>query len=386
MKLKRTLACMLAALCCAAFQPFTAAADAFGDMNADGEINAMDATLILRDAALAGAGEAGILSEELRLNADINEDKEANAIDATIILMYAAAAGAGMDTGDLRTYYQSIQEALLTISVPDMIVGKKNEAVTISWTAQLGADGYEIYRAQGSGSFSLLTTISSGTTSRYDDTGLDNDTSYYYKMRAFRTKDGVKEYTDYCAVQCSSDLSSILNAADLVSHTTFPVYNRQKSEAETTSYNVTLSENDIAILEAFAAEHFPADATREDKLWITLYWIHTEVDYAYAGELWNEIADKSWTEAIFVNKKGQCAQYNGAMAAMMAYLGYDVSIVQGWRGTYPSNYWQHFWVEVDLGGLLYIMECGNLGKNGDWYYFVAPYEETSGYIRNCINM
>ena len=106
----------------------------------------------------------------------------------------------------------------------------------------------------------------------------------------------------------------------------------------------------------------------------------------YNGSDWNQISGKSFVEAIFKYKKGQCAQYNGAMACMMAYLGYNVRIVQGYRGTWNTNYWQHFWVEIPLYGVNYIMETGNYGKNGSWMYFLAPYKYTSGYIRNCKNM
>ncbi len=388
MKIKKLLAAIAAsAVLCTALplQAMTAGAAMLGDLDESGHIDALDAAYVLAEAASVGAGEAPAFTDEQTAAADINRDGSANALDASVILSYAAVAGAGDDIGSIEAYYNAIKDGLMTFETPDMIIGKKNGRVTVSWTAQYGAEGYEIYRSTGSG-YSLLKTITSGLTSSYDDTGLDNDASYYYKMRAFRTVNGVKEYTEYSAALCSSDKMSILNAADLEPHTSFEVYNRQKSEAETTSYTVTLSENDIALLEAFAAEHFPADATREEKLWITMYWIHTEVDYAYASADWNEIAGKSWVEAIFIHQKGQCAQYNGAMASMMAYLGYDVSVVQGWRGTYPSNYWQHFWVEVNIGDLLYIVECGNLGKSGNWYYLVTPYEDTTKYIRNCVNM
>lgn len=388
MKIKKWMACLAAgALLCASLplQVMTASAAQLGDVDANGQIDALDAAYVLAEAAAIGVGEAGSFTDEQNAAADVTADGAVNAVDASVMLSYAAVSGAGDDFGTIDAYYAMIQEGMMTFEVPDMIIGKKDGRVTISWTPQYGAEGFEIYRSTGSG-YSLLKTITSGLTGSYDDTGLDNDASYYYKMRAFRTVNGKIEYTDYCAAQCSSDKLSILNAADLTPHTSFEVYNRQVTEANTTSYTVSLSENDIALLDAFAAEHFPADANREEKLWITMYWIHTEVDYAYSGAAWNEIAGKSWVEAIFVHKKGQCAQYNGAMASMMAYLGYDVSMVQGWRGTYPSNYWQHFWAEVNIGGILYIVECGNLGKNGNWYYFVTPYEDTTKYIRNCVNM
>lgn len=389
MKMKRLTAMLTAALCGMACLPIGAGAEealALGDLNGDSVVNTEDAALILVDAAYVGSGSASDFTEAQVTAGDVDKDGLVNSVDAAAILSYAAWTGSGVDVGDMENFLSLPVGELVTFAVPDMEIGTRSSSVRVAWTPQLYADGYEIYRADGSSGYALVATVTGGLTDGYEDMGLDYNVSYYYKMRAYKVVDGVTEYTDFSSVLCSTDMSSILNASELEPHTVFPVYNRQKSEEETTSYDVTLSENDIAILEAFASEHFPEGATQEEKLWITLQWIHTEVDYAYAGDAWNEIAGKSWTEAIFVNKKGQCAQYNGAMASMMAYMGYDVSIVQGWRGTYPSNYWQHFWVEVDLGGVLYMMECGNLGKNGDWYYFLATYDETSGYIRNLVHM
>lgn len=60
-------------------------------------------------------------------------------------------------------------------------VGKGN---LISWTASVTpeADGYEIWKAVGTGSFTLLTTVGTGTTS-YKDTDVQNSTTYHYVVR-----------------------------------------------------------------------------------------------------------------------------------------------------------------------------------------------------------
>ena len=100
-----------------------------------------------------------------------------------------------------------------------------------------------------------------------------------------------------------------------------------------------------------------------DKLYTVHQWIHYENEYAYAGAKWNEICNLTYTDAIFNHKKGQCVQYNGAMALFLAYYGFDVYMVRGW--TNPGV--QHYWTEVNLGGKVYVVECGNSGKNGDWW-------------------
>ena len=101
------------------------------------------------------------------------------------------------------------------------------------------------------------------------------------------------------------------------------------------------------------------------------------------GNLWNDIQGMSYVEAIFSAKKGQCVQYNGAMAAMMTYLGYDVQLVQGYRySSYSGSTWQHFWVEAKIAGNTYVFETGNYGRDGTWSYFCKKYSETMGYMRN----
>ena len=153
------------------------------------------------------------------------------------------------------------------------------------------------------------------------------------------------------------------------------VYNRQKGNGAI-DFTIKLSDNDIKIIEQFAAEHFPENSTMAEKLYITHQWIHKNVDYAYAGAKWNAIVNKSYVDAIFNYKSGQCVQYNGAMASVLAYYGYDVYMVRGW--TRPGV--QHYWTECNVAGKTYLVECGNLGKNGDsWQYFFKDYPNPGAY-------
>lgn len=165
-------------------------------------------------------------------------------------------------------------------------------------------------------------------------------------------------------------------AEDLESHRSFRVYNFQGGSG----YDFTMSKNDVSILKAFAKEHFTSSMSAAQKAAYTMQWIHSNVTYASNAAAWNKIAGKSWVEAIFTYKTGQCAQYNGALACMMAYLGYDSSLVQGYRTSSSGSKWQHFWAQVKIGGTTYLMEAGNYGKSGKWYYLCAKYSETKGYV------
>lgn len=263
----------------------------------------------------------------------------------------------------------------------------KSSKITVSWSKNKKVDGYQIYRldlgTSGYGEFKKVKTIKDKDKGSWTDTKVKKSHEYLYRIRSYRKIDGKNYYSDYVYSDYSSSPVSRLNAVTLKSHRSFKVYNRQGKK--TTSYTYTLSDKDIKILKAFKEKHFKSGMDRADKLWVTLEWINRNVKYA-VGSDWNKIDSKSWVDAVFTYKLGQCVQYNGAMAAMMAYLGYDVSLVQGYRGTWNTNYWQHFWVEVKIAGEIYIMETGNYGRDGSWSYFLAKYDETSGYIRNQKNM
>ncbi len=258
----------------------------------------------------------------------------------------------------------------------------RNKAIKISWGKNTKATGYKIYRAANGGSLKLVKIVKNKNTTSWTDTSVSNNKSYVYGIISYKKTGGKTYYSDYDYAYSGDELAR-LNGATLKSHRSFKVYNRQGKK--TTSYTYTLSDKDIKILKKFAQTHFKSGMNRADKLMTTLNWINKKVKYALGSD-WDQIVSKSWVDAIFTYKKGQCAQYNGAMAAMMAYLGYDVNVVQGYRGTWKTNYWQHFWTELKIDGITYVMEAGNYGRSGSWMYFVAKYSETSGYIRNQKNM
>ena len=69
---------------------------ALGDVNADGIIDAEDATAILIYSAEFGAGEVVQRSTDWLNRANYNQDGEIDAEDATEILIYSANEGAGL--------------------------------------------------------------------------------------------------------------------------------------------------------------------------------------------------------------------------------------------------------------------------------------------------
>ena len=64
--------------------------------------------------------------------------------------------------------------------------------VRLNWTKVTGAEGYYIYaRTASESAYKLLTTIKEGATAEYTKTSLVNGTTYYYRIAAYRTVNGV---------------------------------------------------------------------------------------------------------------------------------------------------------------------------------------------------
>lgn len=143
----------------------------------------------------------------------------------------------------------------------------------------------------------------------------------------------------------------------------------------------TISDGDLASIERFAAENFIPGWTNGQKLAYTCWWINRNVTYASNSGLWAQINNCGYAQAIFDKKIGQCAQYNGALVEMACWLGYDASMVSGYRTRANGSTFNHYWGEITLDGVTYVLEAGNYGDSGDWHFFVCQYSETSKFIR-----
>lgn len=360
---KTCTACITAVLCFTSIASFpwsvSAASYAMGDMDNDGIVSIDDAFTILSAYSRQAAGSAIPLTEEQIAAADIDADGNITIDDAFYALSYYSKHAAGREV----TWNEVVYESLLP--TPKLSLVNKGTTISVNWTGNANADGYEVYR-----NGELLRNIPVSTLTNLNDTDLDSDTEYYYQVRSYIYRDAQTVYSDFSETKFSDEPEAILNSVSLNPHNTFVCYDH--SDGKTGNdilYSFTLTSADKATLAAFAKKHFTAGMTREEQLWTTLEWIHYNVDYAYVGAKWNAIANKTLVDAIFNYKSGQCLQYNGAMCAMLVYLGYDAHM-EFQRDS--STGWQHFLCWVTINGKNYRMETGNYGKNGDWMYFMAP--------------
>ena len=74
--------------------------------------------------------------------------------------------------------------------------------ITLSWTKNSSATGYEIYRSTSpSGTFSRVKSITKNTTTSWKNTARAKNRIYYYKIRAYKTVDGRKVYSGFSSVK-----------------------------------------------------------------------------------------------------------------------------------------------------------------------------------------
>ncbi|MGN0633270.1 MAG: transglutaminase domain-containing protein [Oscillospiraceae bacterium] len=269
-----------------------------------------------------------------------------------------------------------------------------NNRVTLKWE-KVKCTGYLIYRYDPyNDSWVRIKTLVGQSLSScvinmdsYPYTGL---LGYRFKVKAY-TKDaaGGMKYTTSSGSDTVYDINAItdymqeeIEALDTVKgapKTNYILYNVQGTT--TTKTSCTISQADKEAIERFAAKHFKSSWTPAQKAAYTLNWINKNVTYA-SGSLYSTIWDKGYAVAIFDMKLGQCLQYNGALVEMCNYLGFDASLVQGYRGTSTSNKWQHFWGEITINKKPCVLEAGNYGESGNWMFLAVPYKYAPKYIKN----
>ena len=83
-------------------------------------------------------------------------------------------------------------------------------SIKLTWNKAVnGANGYAVYRSTSKdGKYTLRKTITSKNTIEFTDTGLDTNTTYYYKVRAYRMIADKKKYGGYSEIVCAKPVLS----------------------------------------------------------------------------------------------------------------------------------------------------------------------------------
>ena len=69
--------------------------------------------------------------------------------------------------------------------------------IKVSWTKVKGAKGYELYRALPGKAFQKIKTVKSASSLTYADKDRKSNTSYYYRLKAYKVTKGKKVYGRY---------------------------------------------------------------------------------------------------------------------------------------------------------------------------------------------
>lgn len=114
-------------------------------------------------------------------------------------------------------------------------------SIKLTWNKTInGANGYAVYRSTSKdGKYTLRKTITSKNTIEFTDTGLDTNTTYYYKVRAYRMIADQKKYGSYSEIVC---------AKPVLSKTTITV--SSKSKKATIKWNKVLGASGYKVYSA----------------------------------------------------------------------------------------------------------------------------------------
>ena len=133
---------------------------------------------------------------------------------------------------------------------PNKVLGIKAtsnsyNSIKLTWNKAVnGANGYAVYRSTSKdGKYTLRKTITSKNTIEFTDTGLDTNTTYYYKVRAYRMIADKKKYGSYSEIVC---------AKPVLSKTTITV--SSKSKKATIKWNKVLGASGYKVYSATSSD------------------------------------------------------------------------------------------------------------------------------------
>ena len=83
------------------------------------------------------------------------------------------------------------------------MTGTTISAVELSWNKNAKATGYiiEIYRG---GKWTAIATTKNNTTLRFTMKGLARNTTYSFRIKAFRTLNGTTEFSEYSSLKAAT--------------------------------------------------------------------------------------------------------------------------------------------------------------------------------------
>ena len=106
--------------------------------------------------------------------------------------------------GKVYSGYNPDGAKIIRLATPKISSASSSKSgITLKWSKMAGADSYVIYRRVGSGSWSTVATVKGASKVTYLDKTAKKGTTYTYRIRSYRTLDGVKYSSGYSStVNC----------------------------------------------------------------------------------------------------------------------------------------------------------------------------------------
>ncbi len=116
---------------------------------------------------------------------------------------YKMRAYTTVDGSKVFGAYSDVYTVAVMPEAPTLAAASSSSGIAkLSWNVVSGAAGYQIWRADSAnGTYTLVKSITSGSTIRYSNSGLTSGKTYYYKVRAYTEVNGNKTFGAYSEVQ-----------------------------------------------------------------------------------------------------------------------------------------------------------------------------------------
>lgn len=186
---------------------------------------------------------------------------------------------------------------------------------TIKWSKVSGVTGYKIYRSTSkNGTYTKIKTIKNNKTFSYTDKSLSLGKVYYYKIRAYKVKNGKETHGQY------SDVKKIVTGSR--------TQQLNKVKLEPDAYFSDLYKSKVAKITK-------GKNTTYDKV---------KACYKYV------------VENMYHKDGYNCKHFSATFAGMIRVIGVDAHCYSGQTTTGSGGYTAHTWVELELNGKIYIFD------------------------------
>ena len=120
---------------------------------------------------------------------------------------YKVKAYRVVDGKEILSVYSGTKSATPALNKPvlNSVAKTGYNSIQLKWSKVAGANGYQIWRYDAkSKKYTLIKTVTNGSTVSWKNTGLKTGTKYTYKIKAYRTVDGKKVLSIYSGTKAAT--------------------------------------------------------------------------------------------------------------------------------------------------------------------------------------